>query len=138
MSHNPAEKGDVNKAGAAKTASGFARMAIWGGAIAAVAGLLLSNRPTTGFAVGWMIAAVNMSWLLRIARRCLELTPEKAARSGARTYYLRFAATALVFTIVVSRKLIDPVPLLAGFSGSLFLIIGIMIAVAREEFRQDA
>lgn len=138
MSHNLAEKGDDNKPGTAKTAGGWALKAIWGGAIAVVVGLLLGSRLATGFAVGWMIAAVNMTWLLRIVGRCLELTPEKAATSGARTYYMRFAATAIVFAIVVAWELIDPLPLLAGFTCSLFLIIGIMIAAAREEFRQDA
>ncbi len=138
MSHNASVKIDVTSTGAAKAAGGWARKMIWGGAIVAIAGLLLNSRLATGFAVGWMIAAINMSWLLRAARQCLALDAEKAAVKGGRAYYARFAATTLAFTIVVSRKLIDPLPLLAGFTGSLFLIIGIMIAVAREEFRQDA
>lgn len=138
MSLNAAGKIDVNKVGAAKAAGGWASKAIWGGAIVAVAGFLLDSRLATGFAVGWTIAAVNMAWLLRIVRRCLELDPEKAASSGARSYYQRFAATTIVFAIIVSRKLLSPLPLLAGFTCSLFIIIGVMIAVAREEFRQDA
>lgn len=138
MSRNAAEKIDVTKVGAAKAAGGWALKAIWGGAFGAAAGYLLGSQTATGFAVGWIIAAVNMSWLLRIVRRCLELDPEKAASRGARGYYQRFAATTIVFAIIVSRKLLSPLPLLAGFTFSLFVIIGIMIVVAREEFRQDA
>ncbi|MFQ5736008.1 MAG: ATP synthase subunit I [Thermodesulfobacteriota bacterium] len=92
-----------------------------------------------GFALGFIVAVINVFWLMRVIRRGMSLASSaKAARTVARSYFVRFAATAVVLTLIVSKGISSPLPLLVGLTVSIFTTLGIMIFSALEEVSQDA
>ena len=84
-------------------------------------------------AAGYIVGTLNMLWLMRIASKGITMTPDRAAKRVARSYYVRFAATVLVFVLLISKGLLNPWLLMAGFSLPVFSVIGVMIYTAREE-----
>lgn len=86
-----------------------------------------------GFAAGFLIGAMNIYWLLRIARKGILMNPEKAGRLIAISYHVRFAAVALAFGLLITKGLLSPWPMLAGLTVSVFTTICTMIFLAREE-----
>lgn len=105
------------------------------GAAVCVYGMLTGTTVVTGIAAGYLIGAVNMSWLLRIACRGVALSPEAAARGVARSYYIRYVATVLIFALFIIRGWLSPWQLVIGFSLSVFSVIGILTFFAFDNFR---
>lgn len=114
----------VWKVGCANTASGL----LGTGIIA-----LVRTSAAGPFAIGFVLGLLNAFWLLRIARRGVQMTPEKAGRFVAISYYIRFAATAAVFIALLLVARISPWPMLAGLTCSVFTTVAVMIFLAREE-----
>ncbi|OGQ53121.1 MAG: hypothetical protein A3J24_04150 [Deltaproteobacteria bacterium RIFCSPLOWO2_02_FULL_53_8] len=115
------------KAGLISVAAGLAAMLV---------GLVTGTTVITGLAAGYIVGAVNLSWLLRILRRGVSQDAKRAAASVARGYYVRFGATCLVFYLAVSRGWFNPWQLLIGFSVAVFFIIATLIFAASSSFRQ--
>lgn len=86
-----------------------------------------------GFAAGFTIGALNIFWLLRIARRGVKMTPEKAGRFVTVAYPVRFALVAALFALFIVKGMLSPWPLVAGFSLSIITAVCTMIYFAREE-----
>jgi len=99
------------------------------------AGLALTywQGRSAGFAAGFAIGLANVFWLLRIARKGVACEPGRAGRMVARSYYLRFAATAALLAFLISRGLVGPIPLVIGLSASIFTTLGVLISFAFEE-----
>ncbi|MBI5493054.1 MAG: ATP synthase subunit I [Deltaproteobacteria bacterium] len=95
---------------------------------------LIKNSLASGFAAGYIIGVLNIFWLVRIVRKGINLDSKKAGRMMAGGYYARFAATAVVMTYIVAKGILTPLPLLLGFTGSIFATVGVTIFVAMEEF----
>lgn len=102
------------------------------GLTGAIIGAIFSHS-LLSVAAGYLVGSLNMLWLMRIASKGVTLTADSAARSVARSYYVRFAATVLVFTLLISKGLVNPWLLVAGFSLPVFCVLGVMIYMAREE-----
>lgn len=86
-----------------------------------------------GFATGLIIGLVNVFWLLLIARKGVSFEQRRAGRMIARSYYLRFAATAALLALLISRGFVGPIPLVIGLSAAIFTTLGVMISFAFEE-----
>lgn len=86
-----------------------------------------------GFAAGFATGALNMHWLLRIARRSVRMSPEKAGRFVSLAYPARFALVAGLFALLIVKGRLSPGPLVAGFALSIAATVGTMIYFAREE-----
>jgi len=86
-----------------------------------------------GFAAGFATGALNMHWLLRIARRSVRMTPEKAGRFVTLAYPARFALVAALFALLIVKGRLSPGPLVAGFALSIAATVITMIYFAREE-----
>ena len=90
------------------------------------------------FAIGFTVAVFNIFWLMRVIRKGVALTSPKAGRIVARSYFVRFAATAVIITLLVSKGLASPLPLILGLTASIVTTICVMIFSALEEVSQDA
>lgn len=119
---------EFKAAGLAAGRVGLVNLAI--GATALAYGLVTGANFMVGLAVGFLIGALNMTWLMRILHRGINLDPQKAAGSVARGYYIRFLSTILAFYVVISRGWCNPWQLIIGFSLAVFSIIAILAAVA--------
>lgn len=86
-----------------------------------------------GFAAGFTIGALNIYWLLRIARKGVRMSPEKAGRFVTMAYPVRFALVAALFALFIVKGLMSPWPLVAGFTLSIITAVCTMIYFAREE-----
>lgn len=91
-----------------------------------------------GFAIGFTIAVFNIFWLMRVIRKGVALTSPKAGRIVARSYFVRFAATAVIITLLVSKGVTSPLPLILGLTASIVTTICVMIFSALEEVSEDA
>lgn len=114
------------------------RINLIAGAAGIIASLALDSPTALALSAGFVIGSIDILWLLRIARRGITLDADRAARSVTRGYYLRFGATIAAFALLISKGIISPWPLVAGFSAALFSVIGVMIYTAREEILKDA
>lgn len=115
------------------------------GAANLAAGIILASalgvfKPSLapGFALGFTVAVFNIFWLMRVIRKGVALTSVKAGRIVARSYFVRFAATALIITLIVSKGVASPLPLLLGLTASIVTTICVMIFSALEEVSEDA
>lgn len=110
-----------------------------GNLVTGLAGVLIAlsfgAMNSLGFAAGFALGLINVFWLMRIAKKGVLLEAARAGRLVARSYYLRFAATALVLALLISRSIVSPLPLLAGLSSAIFTTLGVMIFSAFEEVR---
>jgi hypothetical protein len=112
------------------------RVALMNAAVcAAIAGLLafFDSSIVPGFAAGFAIGALNIFWLLRIARRGVRMSPEKAGRFVTMAYPVRVALVAALFALFIVKGLLSPWPLVAGFALSIVTAVCTMIYFAREE-----
>lgn len=125
---------ELEAIGAAARRAGLVNIGIGGAAMSI--GLVTGTTAIVGIAAGYIIGAVNISWLLRILRAGVNLDAQKAAASVARGYYVRFGATCVLFYLAISRGWFNPWQLITGFSASVFIIIGVLIFVASKTFRQ--
>lgn len=102
---------------------------------AVMAGLLafFDSSILPGFVAGFTIGALNIYWLLRIARRGVRMSPEKAGRFVTMAYPVRFALVAALFALFIVKGLMSPWPLVAGFTLSIITAVCTMIYFAREE-----
>lgn len=102
---------------------------------ALIAGLLafFDSSIVPGFAAGFAIGALNIYWLLRIARRGVRMSPEKAGRFVTMAYPVRFALVAALFALFIVKGMLSPWPLVAGFALSIVTTVCTMIYFAREE-----
>lgn len=91
-----------------------------------------------GFALGFTVAVFNIFWLMRVIRKGVTLSSPKAGRIVARSYFLRFAATAVIITLLVSKGVASPLPLMLGLTASIVTTICVMIFSALEEVSEDA
>ncbi|MFQ5464849.1 MAG: ATP synthase subunit I [Thermodesulfobacteriota bacterium] len=118
-------------------ARGLLKSALAGNLAAFLVGVGVSfwfGRPAAvGYAVGFVIGAVNIFWLFGIAGKGLTVPREKVARFVAVRYYLRFVITALVFMALIVKASISPVPMLIGLSASLAATIAVLIIAAKKE-----
>ncbi|MBI5885513.1 MAG: ATP synthase subunit I [Deltaproteobacteria bacterium] len=119
---------EFKAAGLAAGRAGLVNLVI--GATALVYGFATGVNLIVGLAVGFLVGALNMAWLMRILRRGINLEPQKAAGSVARGYYIRFLSTALAFFVVISRGWCNPWQLIIGFSLAVFSVIAILAVVA--------
>src|SRR4030066_543145 len=85
---------------------------------ALIAGLVANfdSSIVPGFAAGFAIGALNIFWLLRIARRGVRMSPEKAGRFVTMAYPVRFALVAALFALFIVKGMLSPWPLVAGFA----------------------
>ncbi|MBI5561419.1 MAG: ATP synthase subunit I [Deltaproteobacteria bacterium] len=134
---NEAAPQGLFEADAARAAARAGYAGIAAGTAALAAGLLTNSSLATGIAAGFLLGAVNMSWLLRIAGKGMRMPAERAARAVARSYYLRFGATVFLFALVISKGWLSPWQLLAGFSLSIFGVIGVLIFAALRMMRAE-
>lgn len=107
-----------------------------GAACAVLSGLALvfiGKGTVPGLATGFLIGAASVYWLVRIARRGVSMSPEKAGRFVAVAYQLRFAVVAAAFAILISKGIFSPWPLVAGLTGSIVTTVCTMIYLAKEE-----
>jgi len=105
-------------------------------ACAVLSGVLLvvaNSSIVPGFASGFLIGAISMLWLIRIARRGMRMPPEKVERFVKAAYHLRFAAVAALFAVLIAKGILSPWPLVAGLTGSIATTVGTMIYLAKEE-----
>ena len=91
-----------------------------------------------GFALGFTVAVFNIFWLMRVIRKGVTLSSPKAGRIVARSYFRRFAATAVIITLLVSKGAASPLPLMLGLTASIATTICVMIFSALEEVSADA
>jgi hypothetical protein len=115
---------------------GVANLAV--GIICTAALGVFKTSSAPGFALGFTVALFNIFWLMRVVRKGVALTSPKAARIVARSYFVRFAATALVLTLIVSKGVAHPLPLMLGLTVSIVTTICVMIFSALEEVSEDA
>ncbi len=104
-------------------------------ACALIAGVIafFDSSIVPGFAAGFAIGALNIHWLLRIARRGVRMTPEKAGRFVTVAYPARFAVVAALFALFIVKGMLSPWPLVAGFGASIAAAVCTMVYFAREE-----
>ena len=95
--------------------------------------LLKGGPVAVAYAVGFALGAVNLLWLFRIVTRGMGLPPEKVSRFVTVRYYLRFAVTAFVFFALITREIVEPVPLLVGLTASVAVTMAALIYAARKE-----
>jgi len=106
------------------------------GLITALITALTLKGFSLGFLVGYMLGFLNLLWLFRIVRQSIAMTPEKATGFVARRYYARFAITAAVIYLLISRGFLSaPWPPLAGIALSVLTSTGSLIFIAKEEFK---
>lgn len=113
------------KAGAANLVAGA------GGTIASA--LMISGAVAVGFAAGYIIGVANILLLLNIAKKSVKMTPQKAGKYVASRYYLRYAATIILFSVLIATGLVGAWPALTGLTVCIFTTIVSMIFAAREE-----
>lgn len=92
---------------------------------------LISGGVATGFALGFLIGVFNQYLCLQIARRGITMEPDRAKTFVTKRYFMRFALTALVLAVLISRALVTPWALIMGFVMAFFTIIITMVSVAR-------
>ncbi len=118
---------------------GFYRVALMnfglGAAVAVITAITLKGF-SVGFSAGYILGFINLLWLFRIVKKALVMSPEKAMRFVSTRYYARFAITAAIIFILVSRGILStPWPPLAGIALSVFASTGSLIFIAKEEFK---
>jgi len=131
------------KAGGLKALQGsiawkIATANIAAGVIIASALGLIRPAAAPGFALGFTVALFNIMWLMRVVRKGVSLTGPKAGRVVARSYFLRFGATAALITLIVSKGVAGPLPLITGLTASILTTLCVMIFSALEEVSEDA
>ncbi|MFQ5427572.1 MAG: ATP synthase subunit I [Thermodesulfobacteriota bacterium] len=106
------------------------------GVTVAVITAITLNGFSLGFSAGYLLGFVNLLWLFRIVRKALAMNPEKAMRFVSTRYYLRFAITAAIIFILVSRGVLsNPWPPLAGIALSVIVATASLIFIAKEELK---
>lgn len=105
------------------------------GAVATGVLALYESSVASAFAAGAATGALNIFWLMRVARKGLRMTPEKAGRYVMMAYPARFAVVALLFALFIVKGRMSPWPLVAGFALSIAATVCAMIYFAREEAR---
>ncbi len=91
---------------------------------------------SAGFSAGYFLGFINLLWLFRIVKKAMLMAPEKAMRFVSTRYYARFAITAGVIVVLISRGVLStPWPPLAGIALSVFIATGSLIFIAKEEFK---
>jgi hypothetical protein len=91
------------------------------------------RHATVGYAAGFILSAVNIIWLYRIAGKGLTLPPDKVARFVSIRYYLRFIITALLCVALIKKGYVGPLPFLVGITTAVAANIAVMIIVAKRE-----
>ena len=78
--------------------------------------IFMSPYFTLGVAVGGLVILVNFYLLSRILKKAF--IPERLASPKAVIvkYYLRFLGTGILLYVLISRKWVDPLGLMAGLS----------------------
>ncbi|MFQ5480446.1 MAG: ATP synthase subunit I [Thermodesulfobacteriota bacterium] len=106
------------------------------GAAAALITAFALNGFTAGFTAGYLLGFINLLWLFRIVKKALLMNPDKAMRFVSTRYYARFAITAGIIVVLVSRGVLStPWPPLAGIALSVLTATGSLILIAKEEFK---
>ena len=77
---------------------------------AVIAGLIafFDSSIVPGFAAGFATGALNIHWLLKIARRSVKMSPEKAGRFVTLAYPIRFALVAALFALFIVKGADQP------------------------------
>ncbi len=133
---NPAE--DAAGPGLSPVASKVMRAAVAGNLVALAAGVAISlysfsSSAGAAYAAGFILSAVNIAWLYRIAGRGLTMPPDKVARFVTVRYYLRFIITALLCVALIKKGYVSPLPFLVGITVAVVANIAVMIIVAKRE-----
>ncbi len=97
------------------------------GIIGTGAAAAFKSASAPGFALGFTIAVINIFWLMRVIRKGVSQNSARAGSIIARSYYVRFAATAVALTLIVSKGFASPLPLLLGLTVSIFTTVCVMI-----------
>ncbi|MEK7773627.1 MAG: ATP synthase subunit I [Deltaproteobacteria bacterium] len=113
------------KAGVANLIAGV------GGTLASA--IIISGAVAVGFAAGYIVGAVNILWLFKIATKGINMAPQKAGRYVASSYYLRYAITILALGALIATRLVKAWPAVAGLTVCIFTTIAAMIFAVREE-----
>ena len=98
--------------------------------LASLAGTLVASGPFAGGIVcGGLIVTINFHLLHRTLQKALR-PPHLASHNVVLAkYYLRFAVSAVILFILISRRLVDPLGLFVGLS---VVVASIMLATVRE------
>lgn len=80
------------------------------------AGLLAGGRLAVGLLAGGGLAIINLYWLGLTIKRGITLPVSRAKRFVAMRYYIRFILTVTVISLLVTRGVVEPIPLIAGFT----------------------
>lgn len=102
-------------------------------ALGTIIAAAIKGEAALGFAVGYAIGVVNLTWLMSIAKRGALMPPEKASRFVAVRYYIRFLLTAAIFAALIYFKILNPWSPVIGLTASFFTAIGLLIILAKEE-----
>lgn len=80
------------------------------------AGLLAGGRLALGLLAGGGLAIINLYWLGLTIKRGITLPVTRAKRFVAMRYYIRFILTVIVISLLVTTGIVEPIPLIAGFT----------------------
>lgn len=78
--------------------------------------LLVGGRLALGLLAGGGLAIINLYWLGLTIKRGITLPASRAKRFVAMRYYIRFILTVTVISLLVTRGIVEPIPLIAGFT----------------------
>lgn len=129
-SNDPPE--DFSAASSVAYKAGVANLITGVGGTLALA-IIISGAVAVGFAAGYIVGAVNILWLFRIAKKGINMAPQKAGRYVASSYSLRYAITILALGALISTRLVKAWPAVAGLTVCIFTTIAAVIFAAREE-----
>lgn len=94
--------------------------------LAFLSALWMSPRFVAGIVCGGLICILNFHWLYRNLTTVFARLTDKAKSAVLIRYYLRFALTAVVLFIVITRKMVDIVGLIIGLS---IVVVNIVLTV---------
>lgn len=103
------------------------------GAIGTGVTALVNGSLAPDFAAGYIMGVANLVWLFIIARRAMSKGVHFAGRMVARNYYIRFLLTAVILILLISKGIMNPVPMVAGLSTAIFVSIGAMVLSIQAE-----
>jgi hypothetical protein len=101
------------------------------GVVGVVACTMISHGAAAGFALGLVAGLFNQYLCLKIVRRGLLMEPERAKTFVTTRLSMRFALTATVMVVLVSKAMVNPWTMLLGFALTLLNAILTIVFIPR-------
>ncbi len=103
--------------------------------VAAVTSVVFTGF-SAGFLAGYLLGFFNLVWLFRIVKKGMTLKPERVMAFVSSRYYARFILTTILIGIIVAKGLLGTAgPPLTGIALSVLVSTGVLIFIAKEEFK---